>query len=254
MSQPELGLATKNSTDNTSIVKKLDTEVLSVINSSQIEGFEKAFQVANAIAKIKELLTTEYMKPIMALQGNVLGFKTDKDLAQGGAKGNGYSEEVVKNCLIEAVLTGVQPVGNQFNIIAGNSYITKEGLGYLLDNVAGLEYSITSELPRINTEKTSAAIVMNLKWKINNQEHEQKLELPIRMNSFMGTDAVIGKGTRKARKWLYEKIKGIEISDGDITDLERGKDYQVLDPKDKGAAATDATLKAIKQQGEKAKE
>ncbi|MFK5282891.1 hypothetical protein ACI3PL_25325, partial [Lacticaseibacillus paracasei] len=81
----------------------------------------------------------------MALQGNRLGFKTDKD------KSGGYPESVVKNCLIEAVLLGIQPTGNQFNIIAGNMYPTKEGCGYLLNNFKGLSYNLVCSLPRINT-------------------------------------------------------------------------------------------------------
>lgn len=193
------------------IAKKLNENVLSVLGQTQMKGFEKAYIIAEATANLKQLLTPEYMKPIMELQGSKLGFKTDKV----------YPEKIVKDCLIEAVLTGLQPHGNQFNIIAGNMYPTKEGLGYLLANFNGLSYKIISELPRINSTNTSAAIVMNIKWKISGSEaQEEKLELPIKMNAYMGTDAVIGKATRKARAWLYSTITGSEISDGDIDDLD----------------------------------
>lgn len=194
-----------------SIPQQLNETVLSVIGQKNLEGFEKAYLIANATTQLQSLLSPEYMKPIMALQGSSLGFKSDKV----------YPETVVKNCLIEAVLKGLQPHGNQFNIIAGNMYPTKEGLGYLLDNHPGLKYRIISELPRINTANTSAAIVMNIKWSLNNgPQQEQKIELPIKMNKFLGTDAVIGKATRKARKWLYETITGDEIPDGDVDDLD----------------------------------
>lgn len=36
----------------------------------------------------------------------------------------------------------------------------------------------------------------------------------------MGTDAVIGKATRKARCWLFNTINGTEITDGDATDTD----------------------------------
>src|SRR5215204_5340477 len=108
------------------LAKSLNEKVFSVLSADQLNGFEKAYLIANAIAELKSLLTPEYMKPIMQMQGNKLGFKTDKD------KDGGYPEAIVKNCLIEAVLMGVQPFGNQFNIIANNTYITKEGYGYLL--------------------------------------------------------------------------------------------------------------------------
>lgn len=191
------------------IAEQLNNTVSSVINQHQIMGFQKAFLIAEATSKLKQLLTPQYMKPIMELQGNKLGFKSDKV----------YPEGVVRDCLIEAVLTGLQPVGNHFNIIAGNMYPTKEGLGYLLSNFKGLSYQIIPDLPRI--KETSAAIVMNVKWSMNGGEkQEEKLDIPIKVNKFMGTDAIIGKATRKARAWLYSTLTGSEISEGDATDPE----------------------------------
>jgi len=166
--------------------------------------------VSNAISELKELLIPEYMKPIMNLQGNKLGFKTDKD-ASGG-----YNEGVVKNCLIEAVLFGLQPTGNQFNIIAGNMYATKEGMGYLLSKIPGLKYDIIPELPRINSQ--SAAVVMNIEWILGSIHNSKKIDIPIKVNQYMGADAILGKATRKARKWLYDTITGTEIPEGDISD------------------------------------
>jgi len=196
------------------VIEKLNNSVFSVIGADSLVGFEKAYKIAYAAGELKVLLSKEYMKPIMALQGNKLGFKTDKDTA------NGYPEETVKNCLIEAVLTGVQPFGNQFNIIAGNCYITKEGFGYLLKNYRGLSYEIIPSLPRINQDKSGAAIVMKVEWTLNGVTKERSLDIPVKMNSFMGTDAVIGKATRKARAWLFNTINDSEIADGDVTDTE----------------------------------
>ena len=198
-------------TNELSIAQKLNDSVSTVIGQHHIKGFEKAYLIADATAKLKELLTPQYMSPIMQLQGNRLGFKSDKV----------YPEAVVKDCLIEAVLTGLQPHGNQFNIIAGNMYPTKEGLGYLLANYKGLSYQVIPELPRVNTANTSAAIVMNVKWKLNGGSlNTESIEIPIKVNKFMGTDAIIGKATRKARAWLYSTITGSEISEGEVGDLD----------------------------------
>lgn len=197
------------------LAKKLNEQVLRVIGTEEkLLGFERAFLIATAAQELKNLLTPEYMKPIMALQGNKLGFKTDKD-----DKG-GYSEEIVKNCLIEAVLTGVQPFGNQFNIIAGSMYVTKEGFGYLLGNFKGLNYEIIPALPRINQEKTSAAVLMNIEWTLNGEKKTRDIDIPVKMNQFMGSDAALGKATRKARAWLYNTISGKEVGDGDIQDID----------------------------------
>ncbi len=192
------------------VATKLNNSVLSVIGRDKIVGFEKAYLVSNAIAELKQLLTPEYMKPIMELQGNKLGFKTDKD------SGGGYDEKAVKNCLIEAVLFGLQPTGNQFNIIAGNMYATKEGMGYLLSKIQGLRYDIVPELPRINAQ--SGAVIMNIEWTLNGVTNSKKIDIPIKVNNYMGADAVLGKATRKARKWLYDTITGSEIPEGDVSD------------------------------------
>lgn len=197
------------------LARKLNENVFAVIGSDNMMGFEKAYLIANATAQLKGLLTPEYMKPIMQLQGNRLGFRTDKD-ASGG-----YSEDVVKNCLIEAVLTGVQPFGNQFNIIAGNCYITKEGFGHLLNNWPGLDWEVIPGLPRIDTAKQSAAIVMRVVWSLNGiARQSRELDIPVKVNNYMGTDAVIGKATRKARAWLHGRLSGVEIGDGDASEMD----------------------------------
>jgi len=203
------------------IAKKMDEIVLSVLKEKQIIGFEKSYKFAIAIRQLKQLLTNEIMECLMELQGNRLGFKTDKD------NEGGYPETVVKNCLIEAVLTGVQPYGNQFNIIAGGMYITKEGFGYLLSEYEGLRYIIVPDLPRIKEE--SSAIVMTISWNINNNGWEkQQLDIPIRINKYMGTEAIIGSATRKARAWLYNTIAKSEISDGDVIDNDAPKTIPLL--------------------------
>ena len=44
---------------------------------------------------------------------------------------------------------GLEPYGNQLNIIAGNMYVTKEGYKHLLAKVKGLTYSIRHGSPNI---------------------------------------------------------------------------------------------------------
>lgn len=200
-------------TQQNEVAKQLDFAVLQVIGQDNIIGFQKAFQVAEATRVLKEVLNEEYMKPIMLLQGSRLGFKTDKDTS------GGYHATIVKQCLIEAVLTGVQPSMNQFNIIAGNMYVTKEGFGYLLSKLQGLSYEIVPLIPKV--EGQQAIIVMKISWSINGGKTEvRENEFAIKVNNFMGADAIIGKATRKARAWLYNTITGVEVSDGDSSDVE----------------------------------
>lgn len=219
MSKQETNVAVTES--QVELAKKLNERVVSVLGNDTLQGFEKAYQIANAIADLKELLTPTYMKPIMALQGNKLGFKTDKDTT------GGYPEEVVKNCLIEAVLTGVNPFNNQFNIIKGNAYITKEGFWELLRKIPGLRYDIVFDLPRISADKNSAAVTAKVSWTLNGEKNEKEVPIPVKTDQYGTADSVLGKATRKARAWLFNTITGVEIGDGDVQDV----DFKVVPSK-----------------------
>ncbi len=201
-----------NATTLPQVAQKLDDYVTTVIGSEKLTGFGRAFQMSQAIAQLKQLLTAEYMKPIMQLQGTKLGFRTDKD------KSGGYPVEVVQSCLIEAVLMGLQPTGNQFNIIAGNCYPTKEGCGYLLSKIHGLKYSIVTGLPRINTEKTSCAFDIKIWWSLNGMEQTAEVPKPIKIDQYASVDSMVGKAERKARAWLLSRITGFEVTDGEVED------------------------------------
>lgn len=197
----------------TEIATALDSQIFLVLGSDALNGFEKAYAMSNAIGELKKLLTEEYMKPIMDLQGSRLGFKTDKD------KTGGYPMEVVKQCLIDAVLFGLQPTGNQFNIIAGNMYPTKEGTGYILNNMKGLNYDIVSVIKATSPDGKSALVEATINWSINGQDKSKVVPIPIKTDAYTGVDAIIGKATRKARAWLISTLTGVEVTDGDVTDV-----------------------------------
>lgn len=196
------------------ILKKVDASVEAYLNKSQLFGFQKAYVVASAINELKKLLTDEYMKPIMALQGSRLGFRTDKD------KAGGYPIDVVRNCLIEAVMLGLQPTGNEFNIIAGNMYVTREGMGSLLKKIPGLQYDIVLSLPRLNQEKTSAAAEATITWTLNSHSDSKIVPIPVKIDQYATVDSINGKATRKARAWLHARITGNEVPEGETVDGE----------------------------------
>jgi hypothetical protein len=175
--------------------------------------------MSTAIQTLKEKLTPEYMKPIMALQGSALGFKTDKDLNPDKSKGQGYPMDVVKDCLIDAVLLGLSATGNEFNIIGGNMYPTRQGFGSLLEKEPGLKYNLTYKMPTINSDQKTANCIVTIDWEFAGEKHQQVIDFPIKSNAYATADALIGKAERKARRWLYNKIKGTDIPDGDISDI-----------------------------------
>ena len=196
-----------------SAVSKIDSAIERGMAANQLAGqMSRALALAGAIQDIRELLTPEVMAPIMALQGTAIGFKTDKD------NSGGYPEKIIKDCILEAVLNGVYPCGNEFNVIAGRAYITKEGMGRKLKSIQGLSYSITPGIPQGKGEN-GAIIEMSIDYTYNGEKKSVKLPVCVRVNSGMGADAIIGKATRKARAWLFQAVTGQEVPEGDIEDV-----------------------------------
>lgn len=172
--------------------------------------FQRAFATATAIGQLKALLTPEVMKPILSLQNSALGFMTDRK--------DGYPLDTVRECLIDAVLSGVSPVGNEFNIISSRAYITKNGMKHKLRDVPELNsFSPTPGIPKMVGDK-GAIVDFTLDWNHAGKPGRQTLTIPVRVNAGMGADAIIGKATRKAYAWLFEHITGQAVNEGDATD------------------------------------
>ena len=235
-----------------SISKVIDSEISTVL-ASNVNGFQKAFVMSSAIDIIKEQLSDEYMKPIMALQGTSLGFKTDQDTVKkqvGGKwvaeKGPGYPMEIVKECLIEATFLGLEVTGNQFNIIGGNMYPTREGFGALLDKMKGLKKNFTYTNIQQPAGQKVAYVKVRIDWQFDGETpKKQEIEFPIKSNEYTSYDALIGKAERKAKRWLYNTIKGTDISDGDVSDIPH---VEIVEKEDNKLEVLTDLLKKTEQQ------
>ncbi len=209
----------KKENESMAIAKALDGAASSgLMAQKETSQFMKSFMMADSIEQLRSLLTPKVMERFMRLQNTTLGFKTDKP--------EGYPVDVVRECLISATLQGAYPVGNQFNIISGNCYITKEGMGQLLKGIQ-LNYMITPLATRF--EPPMAKQPMEITWQWNGKTHKQVVEFAVRFTENMakagvGVDAVIGKATRKARAWLYQFITGLEVKEGDASEARQPVD------------------------------
>jgi hypothetical protein len=218
-------MATKTNSLTPELAKKQDEIVQSVIGNKGLAGFQRAHIVSAAMVQLREMMTPEYMAPIMALQSNKIGFKTDKDLmkspnGQGYVKGPGYSMDIVRECVIEAVLNGLQVTGNEFNIIGSNCYPTKEGMRSKLRQIDGLKFNVKTGIPLVDlTEKTAKFPAVKIKWSYLGQDNEEDIEVPLKIDAYASVDAMIGKAKRKAYAWLYETVTGESIADGEVEDI-----------------------------------
>ena len=181
---------------------------------AKIEKFnpiEQAERLAKGITSLRNMITDERMQPIMALQGSRLGFVTDKD------RENGYEMKVVRECYIESLLRGLRPIGNEWNIIAGNLYITKNGLGRLVREFPGLlALEIDFGIPSVS--ESGATISGTANWTRDGEAQTLTTNLAIRVNKKgMGADAIVGKATRKLLARIYDRLTGSYFApDGEV--------------------------------------
>jgi len=214
---------TKKEENQQLVFKELGAKITAVLNSD-MNNIENSLVVANAIGFMQEALTPEIMAPIMNLQGSKLGFKTDRDLVKNNntgkyEKGPGYPLDVVKNCFIEMSLIGLLPTGNMWNIIGGNSYVTKEGGTHLLKKPMNFKQAISFTDVQQSEDKMTANVKAFIKWTFNGESNEEEVNFPVKSDKYTTFDALIGKADRKAKMWLYNKISGLNIADGDVEDV-----------------------------------
>lgn len=212
-------------------VETIITEFSAAGGAGDSGHFGRAFRMAAAIRALHQAVNEDMMKDIMHLQGTGLGFLTDKD---DPAKNNppGYPVGEVKLVAIEAALMGAFWVGNEFNIIANRPYLTKNFFTRKLREFPGLtDLRLSPGVPSLIGDK-GALVPYVATWKLNGQEMrierllrkiDDKTDLderiPIRVNSGMGADAILGKAERKIKAQIYNRLTGSDFTDGDIDDV-----------------------------------
>ena len=190
---------------------------------SQLPAFIQAVRMAHGISAMRAALTDQLVQTvILPLQGSPLGFLTDKD------KDGGYGLAVVRDCAIDAMLRGFRIVGNELNIISGRFYGTKAGYTRLVQEFSGLTDLMLQPGVPVNVGDKGALVPYVAVWKLNGkemmircvQEKDADLRIPVKVNSGMGSDAIIGKAERKMMFRIYQRINGGTFGavDGEVGD------------------------------------
>lgn len=210
---------TVNTTRALAVAQRIDeiaSGAMEVFKSS--DSFEKDLAIAQAVADLRAALTEEVMQPVMALMNTNIGFKTDRNpLAQQGVQP--YSWQEVREVFIESKLRGFRTTGNEFNIIAGGFYGAQNGFNRLCKSFPGVtEFKETYEVPRMHPNGEGAIVKCKATWKLNGRADSVEREFPIKVNKFMGNDAILGKAKRKLLKAAYDQMTGTNTPEGDPGD------------------------------------
>jgi len=220
---------------DTQVEKMHDAEqsieaVLAACSVTRLRGLSvlrQSVELATGLSKLKAVLSDSVMQTyFMGLQGSKLGFVTDKDVS------GGYPIAVVRDCLVEGMIRGLRPVGNEINIIAGQCYAAVNGVERLVLQFPGLtDFWATPGVPQ-NAGDKGALVPFHASWILNGEPMEmvrdvqkvgetmQDTRICVKVNSGMGPDAIIGKARRKLLFAVYQRIanSSFGLRDGDVMD------------------------------------
>lgn len=213
----------------TNAIQRATTEIENTLASCnamalrEMPALSQAVTLATGITTLRKVLTEDLVKQVfMPLQGSPLGFVTDKD------KEGGYGIGVVRDCLIEAMIHGLRPVGNELNIISGRCYAAKNGLVRLVSEFPGVSDLVyVPGVPQMVADK-GAIVPFRITWRLNGKPMERTWyaekrpdgtvldnRIAVRVNAGMGADAVIGKAIRKAFKQVLDQLTGSKFALGE---------------------------------------
>lgn len=170
----------------------------------------KMLTLGAGINQLRQLFTGEILEQFVQLANTPLGFLTDE---------KNYSKEQIRDCVIEAWIRGVNPTGNEFNIIAGRCYITKQFYRRVIGDFAGLtDLRDTYGTPR--EQGASALVPCKARWKLNGKEDvidcsTEGTLIVVRNNKGMTSDALLGKAESKLLKRVWMRLTGSKQSDID---------------------------------------
>lgn len=206
-----------------------------------------ALNLAAAVQDLRELFSRpEIQSRIQALQDTALGFRTDRDPRIKNKKTNQfnipYSYDVVQEAAIEAMLRGLQLVGNQFNIISGRFYCTKEGFETLIKKLN----FVTDFRPSIGVPQTKAGgalVECTATWLQNGKEQALTAVIPVKADDYSGADQLIGKASRKFLRRCYEVMSGNSVPEGEAVEPDSGATLASVTPL--SAPATQAPTPAL---------
>lgn len=187
------------------------------------DNITTALAVAAGIKDLRTLFDDPgIMESIMELQDTAIGFRTDRDPKITNRKTSQpnipYGYPVVKDCAIEAGLRGLQMVGNQWNIIGGRQYTTKEGFEFLiakrLKDVA--DFKPICGVPK--NAQGGTLVEFAATWKQAGVARDLTVTIPIKTDDYSGADQILGKAMRKGLARCYSIMTGQVTPDGDADD------------------------------------
>ena len=214
----ELSILTESEKRQMSALSRIVSAYRTYLANPQLGEFERALVQCKAIEAIEQLLPPEILQQFVRLMDSPYGFKTDRNSNNtDGTKKSAYPLEVVRSCIIQAWLAGATIQGNQFNIIAGNSYLTKVFYRKAILATKGVaDLRLTIGTPQRYGD-SSAVCEAKAEWSYFGKPQvlkflkTEELDARIVVNTFHsnGPDAIRGRVESKLYQRVFSVLTGL---------------------------------------------
>jgi len=113
---------------------------------TKVDDFMRPLVVAQALHELRGAIGPDVLAVVRSMENTPLGFRTDRP---PGGKQMPYPDEVLRDCVIQGMLDGLGFSHNQWNIIGGQYYVTKNGWRKKLSDAGctGIVVQVEAPLP-----------------------------------------------------------------------------------------------------------
>ncbi len=176
--------------------------------------YERASTLGCALIDLR-VAVRDYLPMLNQLKGSKLGFLTDRDPGKDWKNQGPYSDQVVVDCAIEAVIRGARWTGNEMNILAGGCYLTKEYWWRMVTTeIEGLtDLDLNPGVPEFANGK--CVVVFEASWKLDGKPGTLTRRIPIIVRKDQSDDATLGKAEGRMLKAIHKRITGTATTDAD---------------------------------------
>lgn len=196
----------------TTQLAQIQTEVNTLSKNNSLVS---CLSAANAMFLLDQVLSDDVVRTyFLPLMNTRAGFLTDRNpfkTKRGQQPPTPYSIPEVRMCLKDAILKGLLPIGNQFNIIAGSVYITREGYTALLSKLGVKHRIIPSQMP----DKNGCAVYSVRIEAVTAQGERISYtnEVTLKRGQYDSDALLQGKAYARSVKSLWTYVSGLDSGD-----------------------------------------
>lgn len=176
---------------------------------AEVPAVKAAARRAETIRRLWDAITDDVLNYLAPLINTPLGFKCDKQ----------YDADTIRSCIVQALLLGARLTDNEFNIISGRAYLTREFFVRALSEMETLtNLRVSYGVPRITPD--GALVSVSATFMLDKVADSLDAEIPVGIRGKEGVDNILGKAARKFLARVYARATGSKfvIPEGEIED------------------------------------